>query len=155
MGLATAATTVGIGACSGGEGPHTPSVGDVPLVPGGNVVLQTRDCNSGANAYCGIVLVVQNRRYASSRSLVLAERDRLRANGWSGVSPDSGNELANESPGNKLRLTYATAANDLQGVELGWIARPGKLAGPFAMTLDRAVFSGVPTMSLLLETGVQ
>jgi hypothetical protein len=149
--MVAVASAIALAACGGGGGAHHPSLSDVPLVPGGTVVAQLRECNAGANAYCALELVIQNRRYPSSRRLVLAQRDRLKAQGWTGASPDTGDELANESPGNKLRLTYASAVDDLKGIDLGWIKRPP----PIAIALDRAVFAGVPTISILLEPGVQ
>jgi hypothetical protein len=82
---------------------------------------------------------------------VLAQRDLLKAQGWTGGNPDTGDELADESPGNKLRVTYASAVDDLKGIDLGWISRPA----PIKTALDRAVFTGAPTISLLLEPGVQ
>ena len=43
--------------------------------------------------------------------------------GWGIRSPRPAPERAAESPGHKLRLVYATAAYDLQAVDLGWIQR--------------------------------
>jgi hypothetical protein len=134
-----------------GTGARTPSLSKLPLVPGSKVALQLRTCNSGVSAYCAIELVVQDARFHSSRALVLAERDQLRAHGWTGASPDDGIQLADESPGHKLRITYATAVDDLQGIDLKWFTRPAQIE----TTLDRAVFDGVPTMSVLLEAGAQ
>jgi hypothetical protein len=139
-----------IAAC-GGSGPHMVSLSSVPLVPGGTVVAQARVCDGGAGSFCGIELVIENPSYASSRALVLAQRDRLKAQGWIGSSPDTGQELADESPGHKLRLTYATATDDLEGLDLGWIKRSATVAS----ALDRSLFTGTPTISLLLEVGVQ
>ena len=70
-----------------------------------------------------IELVVSDQTYKSSHALLLSERDRLRGHGWTGVSPDTGDQLADESPGRKLRVTYATADGDLKGIDLGWIRR--------------------------------
>jgi hypothetical protein len=126
-------------------------VSQVPLVRAGTVIATVRDCNRGASAYCAMELVVQGRRYRSSRDLVLAERDRLRQAGWIGASPDTGLQLADESPSHKLRITYASAVDDLQGIDLDWIRRPW----PITAALDRALFDGVPTMSVLLEAGAQ
>ena len=43
--------------------------------------------------------------------------------GWTGANADTGQQRAADSPGHKLRLTYAPAAGDLQGIDLGWIKR--------------------------------
>jgi hypothetical protein len=150
-GLAAVASATALAGCGGGGGAHNPSLSNLPLVPGGTVVAQQRECNGGTRAYCALELVIQYRHYPSSRGLVLAQRDLLKAQGWTGGSPDTGDELADESPGNKLRLTYGSAVDDLKGIDLGWIKRPT----PIETALDRAVFTGVPTISLLLEPGVQ
>ncbi len=149
--LAAAATVAGLSACGSGGGARTPSLSNLPLAPGARQVVKLKLCNGGANAYCAIELVVQDRRYGSSRALVLAQRDLLRDRGWIGGSPDTGIELADDSPGHRLRVTYASAVDDLQGIDLGWITRPWLVES----ALDRAVFDGVPTMSLLLEASVQ
>jgi hypothetical protein len=145
--LATVTLTATLAGCGAGE--RTPNLSKVPLVPGGTVVAKVRKCNKGASAFCAIELVVQNRSFRGSTGLVLAERNLLRSQGWTGVAPDTGVELADESPGHKLRLTYATALEDLKGIDLGWINR----ASPVETALDRAVFNKVPTMSLLVEVG--
>jgi hypothetical protein len=80
---------------------------------------------------------------------VLAERDRLRAEGWIGASPTTGDQLANESPNNKLRVTYATAFEDLKGADIGWITRSWPTVG----ALDKTIFNRTVAMSLLLEIG--
>jgi hypothetical protein len=123
----------------------------LPLVPGAQLERNMKQCNGGSNAFCGIDLVVVDPMYPSSRTLVLAERDVLRAHGWIGASPDTGIELADESPMHKLRVTYATAVDDLQGLELGWIQRPGRIW----TALDSALFKRSPAMSVLLEIGSQ
>jgi len=114
-------------------------------------VTKAHVCNPGASAFCSYELVVVDRRYPSSRALVLAQRDRLRRDGWIGASPDTGVELANESPGHKLRVTYATALEDLKGIDLSWIRRPWAIE----IALDRAVFDRTPAMSVRVETGSQ
>jgi hypothetical protein len=96
-------------------------------------------------------MVVRNSTYRSPRRLVFDERDYLYHHGWRAASPNTGVELAAESPGHKLRVTYATALQDLKGVDLGWIARPKSIEH----ALDRAVFDHVPTMSVRLEVGSQ
>ena len=147
VGLAAVAAATALSAC--GDGARTPSLGKLPLVPGASVVKTVRVCDAGANAFCAYDLVVVDGHYPSSRALVLAQRDRLRRDGWFGASPDTGVELADESPGHALRVTYATALEDLKGIDLGWIRRPQSIA----LTLDHALFGRVPTMSVLLETG--
>ena len=139
--------TVLLAGCGGRTG--SPKLSSLPLVSGTQVVKQVSRCNRGSNAYCAIELVVVGSKFASSRSLVLAERDQLRREGWIGASPYTGVELADESPHHKLRVTYATAADDLQGVELGWIQRPW----PIIASLDGSLFQRASAMSVLLEVG--
>ena len=52
---------------------------------------------------------------ASSDDLLKGERDDLLAAGWTRVNGDTGDERAAQSPGHKLRVTYASASGDLKG----------------------------------------
>ena len=110
---------------------------------------RVHECDKGANAFCAIELVVVDPSFTSSADLVKEERNRLRRSGWTGVAPDDGQQRAAESPGQKLRITYATAAADLLGIDLGWIKRPH----PITVRLARAMFERSPAMSVLLEAG--
>lgn len=143
----TALAATLLAGCGGGS--HKPSLTSLPLVPGAHVATRSNRCNSGSNAYCAIELVVVGPSYKTSQELVFAERDALRREGWIGASPYTGNELADESPHHTLRVTYATAADDLQGVELNWISRPGTIVS----ALDGSLFSRAAAMSVLLEVG--
>jgi hypothetical protein len=132
-----------------GGSTRSPQLSSLPLAPGAQVMTNVRQCNGGSNAYCSLELVVLGPKYPSSRALVLAERDRLRAEGWIGASPTTGDQLANESPHNKLRVTYATAFEDLKGADIGWITR----SWPTVSALDQTLFNRAVAMSLLLEIG--
>lgn len=143
----TALAALLLAGCGGGA--RRPALSSLPLAKGARIVVDTHRCNRGSNAFCAIQLVVAGPQYSSPRALVLAERDRLRAEGWIGASPYTGLELADESPHHRLRVTYATAVDDLQGVELGWIQR----AWPIVAALDRSLFDRTPAMSMLLEIG--
>jgi hypothetical protein len=145
----TAAVAVAIAGCGTSAPARTPQLSSLPLAPGARVITNVRQCNGGSNSYCAIELVVLGPRYGSSRDLVLAERDRLRSQGWIGASPTTGDQLANESPRNNLRVTYATAFQDLKGVDLGWISR----SWPTVSALDQSLFNRVVAMSVLLEIG--
>ncbi len=96
-------------------------------------------------------MVVLGTGYRSSQQLVLAERNQLRAQGWVGASPDTGDEVADESPKDKLHVTYATAFAELKDVDLAWIHR----SWPVVSALDGTLFDGSPAMSALLEVGSQ
>lgn len=144
-----AAIAAALAGCGSGGAERSPELSSLPLAPGARVMTNVRQCNQGSNAYCAIELVVLGPSYPSSRDLVLAERDRLRAAGWIGASPTTGDQLANESPKDKLRVTYATAFQDLKGADLGWITR----SWPTISALDLTLFSRRAAMSLLLEVG--
>lgn len=137
------------GGLAGCGGMHTPKLSALPLPPQSSIVEQAKQCDRGANSYCALELVVVDRRYSSSHQLVIAERDRLRAQGWRGASPDTGTQVADQSPGDKLRVTYATAEDDLQGIEQRWIHR----AHAIELALSQTIFNRVPAMSVMLEVG--
>lgn len=134
-----------------GSGARSPKLGSLPLVPGAHVVTKVRLCDQGSRPYCALELVVADSRYASSRRLVLAEQHLLRARDWSEASPETADELAAESPGHKLRITYATAYGDLKGIDLGWIERTDQIE----KSLSTQLFAGAPAMSAALQIGSQ
>jgi len=121
----------------------------VPLVPGSQIVQQFRRCDRGANAFCSIDLVVTNRRYVSSDVLARDESHLLRKQGWSLADGDTGLQSGANSPGHKLRLTYATASGDLQQIVLGTINRPW----PIIYALSTSMFDRAAAMSMRLEVG--
>lgn len=82
---------------------------------------------------------------------MLAERAVLRAHGWTGASPQTGDEQADESPGHTYRVTYATAFGDLKGIDLGWIDRTRQVQ----QSLSSELFAGTPAMSADLQIGSQ
>ncbi|MBV8734379.1 MAG: hypothetical protein JO342_18740 [Solirubrobacterales bacterium] len=134
-----------------GSGTRSPTLSSLPLVHGARVVAQVRRCDPGARPYCALELVVADPLYSSSRGFVLAERNLLRAHGWTGASPQTSDELADESPGHKFRVTYATAYGDLKGIDLGWIERTDLIQ----RSLSSQLFAGTPAMSAQLQIGSQ
>ena len=62
---------------------------------------------------------------------------------------DTGLQSAANSPGHKLRLTYATANGDLREVVLGIINRPW----PITYALSSSMFERAAAMSMRLERG--
>lgn len=142
-----AATLVG---CGQGGGHSSPDLARLPLVAGARILAQAKSCDSGSNAYCAVELVIADPMYKTSDDLLKGEHDRLRAAGWSGANADTGLEHAADSPGRKLRLTYATAFGDLFGVDKHWIQRPRTIT----LALVRAQFDQAPALSLMLEQGV-
>ena len=137
------------GCGQGSAAQRTPQLAKLPLVAGSRISLQVLRCDKGANGFCAWELVITGSGYRSSEALLRSEHRRLLKLGWSGANGDVGNEHAADSPGHKLRLTYATAVGDLQGIDLGWIHRSHQVE----LALSRAIFSHAPTMSMLLELG--
>ncbi len=147
--LAVVALGLLIAGCGGSGTKHVPAVAHLPLVPGAKIVTQVRRCDPGANAYCAWELVVVAPRYQSSDVLMVAERHHLLRLGWSTANAETGEQEAANSPGHRLRVTYATASGDLRGIDLGWIKRSQVVT----MTLSRTMFEHTAAMSMLLETG--
>ena len=140
---------VALAGCSQGSVSHRPSLGELPLVGGAMIVANVQQCDRGASSFCAIELVVVDGRYPSSDALVTGEHRKLRKQGWAGAGGDTGDERAAESPGRKLRVTYATAYGELKGIDLKWVQRPHTIT----MALSRAMFDRHPAMALLLEPG--
>ena len=136
------------GQAQGGSG-RSPNPADLPLVPGSAVVAKIKECDRSANAFCGVELVVVDDRTHSSGGLLAAERHHLRKLGWTFGQGDIPDQRSASSPGGNLRITYATASEDLLGIDLGWIFR----THPVALALSRTMFSRQPAMSIMLETG--
>jgi hypothetical protein len=125
------------------------SLDQLPLLPGSKIVARAQQCDKGANAYCALEAVIVDARFKNSQELVDAEHDWVHNAGWNGVTADTGNERAAESPGHRYRVTYATASGDLTGIDLGWIKRSRTIA----YALSKSLFAHAPAMSILLETG--
>lgn len=121
----------------------------IPLVPGAHVAVQSRACDQGSHSFCAIDLVVVDHGYQSSDVLAKDESAVLRKNGWSPADGDTGSQSAANSPGHKLRLTYATATGDLQAIDLGFIGRPW----PITYALSNSIFDRTAAMSMMLENG--
>lgn len=144
-----AALIAALSGCGQGGRHRPPDIARLPLVAGSKVIAWVHRCDRGANAYCAVELVVVGRPYRTSTDLVKSEQAHLGDLGWTTADGDTGEENAAESPGHKLRLTYATAYGDLQGIDLGWIKRPR----PIALALSHTLFARAPAMSLMLEIG--
>ncbi len=91
----------------------------------------------------------RRRRPRSADALVKDEHALLLKNGWTGANAETGEQHAADSPGHKLRVTYATAFGDLKGIDLGWIKRSRTLT----LALSHALFAHTAAMSMLLEMG--
>jgi hypothetical protein len=126
-----------------------PDVGKFPLVNGARIVQTVTRCDPGANAYCGLELIVTDPTFKDSLDLLAGEQHHLATLGWTGANAKIGEERAADSPGHKLHVTYATAYGDLKGIDLGWIKRSHRTA----VALSHALFDHAPTLSVLLELG--
>ena len=146
---ALVACAVALAACGGGGASQPLSLRELPLVPGARVTAQTRLCDGGSHAYCAIQAVIVDPKAGSSGALVATEHDHLHSLGWTTSAGDDGDEVAADSPGHKVRVTYATAINDLIGLDEKWIKRPW----PIWAALSQTMFNRTPAMSILLEVG--
>jgi hypothetical protein len=144
-----AALGLALGGCGGSGSSRDPNLTQLPLVHGANIVAQVRRCDRGVNPYCAIELVVTDRRFKTSTDLIDAQHEQLRKHGWTGGTGDTGDQKAADSPGHKLRVTYATASGDLKGVDLGSIERPRQIT----LALSGVLFDQAPAMSIMLEVG--
>jgi hypothetical protein len=145
---ALVAVALALAGC-GGNAPRHPLLRSVPLVGGGHVVARANACDAGANAYCALDVVFVDPRFASAQALVMNERQWLKRNGWIKVSAQTGDEVAADSPGDRLRVTYATASLDLKDIDLGWVKRPR----PIVLALSNAIYNGSAAMSIMVAAG--
>jgi len=150
LGVAGAlALATALAGCGSSQADRTPTASAIPLLPGAKIASQSRVCDSGSRAYCTIELVVLDPRYKSSDNLAHDESKHLRKAGWSLADGDTSTETAANSPGHKLRLTYSTAADDLQSIDLGTIARQHAIV----LGLSSSMFDRSAAMSMMLEAG--
>jgi hypothetical protein len=147
LGLAVAA--IALAGCGKGASSTPLSVHELPMVPGVQILAQARQCDTGANAFCSLELVVADGRFHSSGDLVTLEGRLLHRAGWIRVPGDAGNEGGANSPGDKLHLSYGTALADLIGTGVNWFKRSKSLA----LVLSHQVMAHVPTMALTLTAG--
>ena len=147
--LALPALIATLAGCGQSSAQHSPDLARLPLVRGARILAEARRCDRGANVFCAWELVVVATGYRTSDALLRSEHRRLLKLGWTGANADTGEEKAADSPGHKLRVTYATAYGDLKGIDLGWIKRSRQTT----LTLSKAMFQHSPALSMLLEEG--
>ena len=94
-------------------------------------------------------LVVTDPHYVSSDLLALDESQLLKKHGWSLADGDTAYQSGANSPGHKLRLTFASATGDLRQIVLGQINRPW----PITYALSNTMFDRKAAMSMRLEVG--
>jgi hypothetical protein len=147
--VAVALAAGALAGCGGSGGDRSPNLGGLPLVRGSRVVALAKQCDAGSNAYCALELVVVDPTYKDSDGLVVAEKRSLAHHGWTADDATEGDERAAESPGDKLRVSYASAYNDLKDIELGWIKRSHTIS----LALSHTLFGRQTAMSMILEVG--
>jgi len=149
-GLVAAAVALLAGCGGQGSTPVTASLADIPLAPGVKVVFHQRRCDPGVSSYCSVEFVLTGPRYPSSAALREAQRAVLKRAGWGSAHGETDAERAAQSPHGNLRMTYATAFNDLLSIDQGTIERaPG-----VSRALSRQLFSQTPALSGILQTGI-
>ncbi|MGO9903693.1 MAG: hypothetical protein ACLP0J_29420 [Solirubrobacteraceae bacterium] len=154
MGLRRRIGVLGVAACMalagcGSSGARVPPRWGLPLVPGTRVSVDARVCDKGADAFCARELVITGASYRSSNGLLADEHQLLRARGWQRIDATTGAEYGADSPGDKLRISYATAWEELSAVDYGWIKRKRLVA----LALSKALITHTPTLSVLLQYG--
>jgi hypothetical protein len=146
-----AVAVAGLAGCGGqGDSPGAASLAEIPLAPGAKVVYQQRRCDPGVSSYCSVQFVLAGPRYPSSAALRDAQLAALKRAGWGTAHGGTDAERAADSPHGKLRMTFATAFNDLLSLDQGTIERgPG-----VGVALSRQLFSQTPALSAMLQSGL-
>jgi hypothetical protein len=139
----------GVAGCGVGAGSRAVGVTQVPLPGGAQIVTRVRSCDRGANPYCSEQLVVVGPSFGTSMALEMSEKQLLAKRGWTTTKGADGNQKAADSPGHELRLYYATAYDDLLGIDSNWIQR----APPISHGLSTAMFDRAPAISVMLVRG--
>jgi hypothetical protein len=140
---------VAVVATGRGGTPRTVGLTNIPLPAGTRVVSHVRSCDRGVNPYCAVQVVVAGDRYPSSAALRTVYGRQLAKLGWTTANGPDGNETAVDSPGHELRLTYATAYEDLLGIDSNWIQRTAAISHSLANTM----FNRSPALSIMLARG--
>jgi hypothetical protein len=138
-----------IAGCGSAPSSKSLNLQKLPLVPGAKIISRALECDGGKNSFCALEAVVVDRHFTSSGALTAGEDRLLHRSGWKSSAGDDGDEAAADSPSQKLRVTFATAINDLIGLDEHWITRSSKIE----MALVRTMFDRTPAMSLMLEIG--
>ena len=132
-----------------GGTPRAIGLRDIPMIPGTRVLTTVHSCDRGVNPYCSVQVVIVGDRYRTSQALRETYGAKLLQLGWTTTKGPDGNETAADSPGHELRLTFATAYEDLLGVDSNWIQRTSAISH----SLSSAMFDRAPTLSIMLLRG--
>ena len=128
-----------------------PDLSQLPLVPGARFQVQERVCDSGSNAYCAWELVVADRALPGLERAVRGRASRS-CSAATGAAPTatSPRQHAADSPGHRLRVTYANPVDELTGIAIFGVRR--SQAGGAGAVQGR-VHRTPPVISMLLEVG--
>jgi hypothetical protein len=152
VGLALAVVVVVVAvlvATGRGGTPRAIGLRNIPLPAGTRVVTNVRSCDRGVHPYCTVQVVIVGDRYPSSAALRATYAKQLAKLGWTSAKGPDGNETAADSPGHELRLTFATALEDLLGVDSNWIQRTAAISHSLSSTM----FERAPALSIMLQRG--
>ena len=146
---AVVAVAIVILATGRGGTPRAIGLRNIPMLPGTRVLTKVRSCDPGVHTYCSLQVVIIGDRYPTSQALRTSYGANLIKLGWTTTKGPDGNETAADSPGHELRLTFATAYEDLLGVDSNWIQRTAAISH----SLSAAMFDRAPTLSIMLLRG--
>jgi len=146
---AIVAVAVVIVATGRGGTPRDIGLRNIPMVPGTRVLTKVRSCDPGVHPYCSLQVVIVGDRHQTSEALRKTYGANLLKLGWTTTKGPDGNETAADSPGHELRLTFATAYEDLLGVDSKWIQRTAAISH----SLSSAMFDRAPALSIMLLRG--
>jgi hypothetical protein len=132
-----------------GGTPRAIGLANIPMVPGTRVLTRVRSCDRGVHSYCALQVVIVGERYPTSQALRDTYGAKLLKLGWTTTKGPDGNETAADSRGHELRLTFATAYEDLLGIDSNWIQRTAAISH----SLSSAMFDRAPTLSIMLLRG--
>jgi hypothetical protein len=148
--LAVVVVVVAVIVATGRGGtPRAIGLRNIPLPAGTRVLTKVRSCDRGVHPYCTLQVVVVGDRYPSSGALAATYAQQLAKLGWTTAKGPDGPEIAADSPGHELRLTFATAYNDLLGIDSNWIQRTAAISH----SLSNVMFDRTPALSIMLLRG--
>jgi hypothetical protein len=132
-----------------GGTPRSIGLNDIPMLAGTHVQTGVRSCDRGVHPYCALQVILVGDRHQTSQALRTAYGARLNKLGWTTTMGPDGNETAADAPGHELRLTFATAYEDLLGVDSNWVQRTAEITH----ALSSALFDRAPALSIMLLRG--
>ncbi|HTU95404.1 MAG TPA: hypothetical protein VMF14_06150, partial [Solirubrobacteraceae bacterium] len=124
---AVVAVVIVVATTGRGGTPRAIGLKDIPMVAGTRVMTRVSSCDRGVHPYCSLQVVIVGDRPQTSEALRKAYQAKLLKLGWTTTMGPDGNETAADSPGHELRLTFATAYEDLLGIDSNWVQRTAEI----------------------------